>query len=318
MGLEYDHFPIVCQYHFSSGKQQNQNCDYGPCKHYCQAWEVVSLPQHTQGTVTHSFFWHMSLTTYVPGQSLGFCLLACFVLFLISVVSQKVISHSIFQFRLGKDSPGVMQAYLWHSRKGHIFFYNIICYWSFGNFTSCSPIPLCPSRFPNTSSFILGALGALVCQAVYPVYPFFLINPTCKCSLQWVLGLVQGLWSLAHHHHWILIKMPLLLMPQSWRFCSYHSTGPGKGHISSYNACVLHTHGGQRTCTQVDTRGRHEVPHSVSCFFEAGSLEPGAHIFSSGWQTAKSISPSVSASHSAGFTYAQRFSQLVTWVLDFL
>lgn len=84
----------------------------------------------------------MSLPTYVPGQSLGFCLLACFILFLISVVSQKVISHWIFQFRLGKDSPGVMQAYLWLSRKGHIFFYHIIFYWSFGNFTSCSTIPL--------------------------------------------------------------------------------------------------------------------------------------------------------------------------------
>ena len=96
--------------------------------------------------------------------------------------------------------------------------------------------------------------------------PFCLINPTCKCSLQWVLGLVQGLWSLAHHHHWILIKMPLLLMLQSWRFCSYHSTGLGKGHISSYNACVLHIHGGQWTCARVDTRGRHEVPHSVPCF----------------------------------------------------
>ena len=31
----------------------------------------------------------------------------------------------------------------------------------------------------------------------------------CKCSFQWVVGLVQGLWLLVHHQHWVLTESPL-------------------------------------------------------------------------------------------------------------
>lgn len=43
----------------------------------------------------------------------------------------------------------------------------------------------------STSSSMLVASESVVCQAVYP---FLQIAPPAKCSLQWVIGLAQGLW----------------------------------------------------------------------------------------------------------------------------
>lgn len=50
------------------------------CKHFCHVWEVVSLPQHRQGTwgaVTHSFLWHMPYSNLGTRPESG-VLLVCF------------------------------------------------------------------------------------------------------------------------------------------------------------------------------------------------------------------------------------------------
>jgi hypothetical protein len=45
-----------------------------------------------------------------------------------------------------------------------------------------------------------------VCPTVYPSVHTF----ACKCSLQWVIGLVPGLWLLWYHQYWILTMTRLL------------------------------------------------------------------------------------------------------------
>jgi hypothetical protein len=47
---------------------------------------------------------------------------------------------------------------------------------------------------------------------------------SCKCSLQWVIGLVQGIWLLPHHQYWI-IAGTLPCYPVSRRACSFLSAG---------------------------------------------------------------------------------------------
>lgn len=54
---------------------------------------------------------------------------------------------------------------------------------------------------------------------------------TCKCSLQWVIGLVLGLWLLSHHQYWTLARIPprypvAALCPGGWISCSFGSACP--------------------------------------------------------------------------------------------
>lgn len=39
--------------------------------------------------------------------------------------------------------------------------------------------------------------------------PFCPNSFSYKCPLQWIVGLVQGLWLLLHHHSWTLVENPL-------------------------------------------------------------------------------------------------------------
>lgn len=41
-----------------------------------------------------------------------------------------------------------------------------------------------------------------------------------KCSLQWVAGLVQGIWFLLHHHHRLLTRTPLEIFHRTSPFTS--------------------------------------------------------------------------------------------------
>ena len=54
----------------------------------------------------------------------------------------------------------------------------------------------------NTSSFILVALGAVVCSTIYPFWP---ISPTHKMhATNHCNESLVGFTTLAHHHHWRL------------------------------------------------------------------------------------------------------------------
>ena len=51
-----------------------------------------------------------------------------------------------------------------------------------------------------------GGTGGFSVSYSTPRSPFTF---TSTHSLQWITGLVQGLWFLIHHHHWVLIETPL-------------------------------------------------------------------------------------------------------------
>jgi hypothetical protein len=119
-------------------------------------------------------------------------------------------------------------------------------YWFFVNFTLCTPVPLISSsphilplplqppstlnkslslslslshthththththnhhqqqqHIENVSSWKLYYITVSHSVSLYPL--IF----TCKCSLQWVIGLVGDLWLLWHHQYWILMGTP--------------------------------------------------------------------------------------------------------------
>ena len=52
-------------------------------------------------------------------------------------------------------------------------------------------------------------MEAVVCHSVSHSISLCPHIFTCKCSLQWVIGLVWGLWLLLHYQSWILTKSPL-------------------------------------------------------------------------------------------------------------
>jgi hypothetical protein len=53
------------------------------------------------------------------------------------------------------------------------------------------------------------SMEASVYHSVSHSTSFCLHSFTFKCSLLWVIGLVQDLWPLLHHQYWILIETPL-------------------------------------------------------------------------------------------------------------
>lgn len=106
-------------------------------------------------------------------------------------------------------------------------------FWFFGNFTSCTRVPfisqsfhVCPSPyillpieekqihvtpplFPPLYHIILYCGGIGSCDVSHSV-PFCSSSFSCTCSLQWDIGLVQGLWLLlVHHQYWTLTDTPL-------------------------------------------------------------------------------------------------------------
>jgi len=52
-------------------------------------------------------------------------------------------------------------------------------------------------------------MEATVCHSVSHSRPFHPNSFTYKRSLQWVTGLVQGLWLLLHYQYWIFTETPL-------------------------------------------------------------------------------------------------------------
>jgi hypothetical protein len=65
------------------------------------------------------------------------------------------------------------------------------------------------------------------CHGVPHSTPFCPNNLICKCSLQWVIGLVQGHWLWLHYQSWILTETPRTsyCCPMLWRSCSFGSAG---------------------------------------------------------------------------------------------
>ena len=93
-------------------------------------------------------------------------------------------------------------------------------YWFFVNFIPCTPIPFIslfhhthslslqpalPSPQTNQTKPLSNCISCSVSHSI-PFCPHFF---ACKCSLQWVIGLVWGLWLLLHYQYWILIRTPL-------------------------------------------------------------------------------------------------------------
>jgi hypothetical protein len=87
-------------------------------------------------------------------------------------------------------------------------------------FISCSSISiLCPCNFPSKTKQQIKiknnlkhqhlAMEATEWHSVSHSTPFHPNSFTCKCSLQWVTGLVQGLWLLLHYQYWIFTGTPL-------------------------------------------------------------------------------------------------------------
>jgi hypothetical protein len=85
------------------------------------------------------------------------------------------------------------------------------------NFTSCTPIPLISLSFPKkkikkkkkeqNQNYL--TMEAAMCHSVSHSTPFCAHIFTCKCSLQGIIGLVQGLRLLLRCRHWILTGTPL-------------------------------------------------------------------------------------------------------------
>jgi hypothetical protein len=93
-------------------------------------------------------------------------------------------------------------------------------YWFFVNFTSCTlislislsshthPPPLQPPPPTNKGNKDL-VMEAVVCPSVSYSIPFAHTFVARKCLLQWVIGLVQGLWLLLLFPYWNLPVSPL-------------------------------------------------------------------------------------------------------------
>jgi hypothetical protein len=101
------------------------------------------------------------------------------------------------------------------------------CYWVFVSFKSCTLfllVSLSPQiyfylcNFPqikkeahkqtkpkHTKHLIVEAVICHNMSHNIPLCPYIF---TCKCSLQWVIGLVWGLWLLWHHSYLILMRLP--------------------------------------------------------------------------------------------------------------
>lgn len=69
-------------------------------------------------------------------------------------------------------------------------------------------IPSCPSSTlatsPTAGDGDLIVEAAVMCHSVSHGIPFYPYFPACKCSLQWLVGLLGGLWCLLHCHYWNL------------------------------------------------------------------------------------------------------------------
>lgn len=83
----------------------------------------------------------------------------------------------------------------------------------------------------KTKNLTVEAVVCPACQTVYPlVHTPFLANVR---SLQWIIGLVQGLWLLLRYQYWNLTGTPLrypvaaFLQPS----CSIGSVGPVPSHV---------------------------------------------------------------------------------------
>lgn len=72
------------------------------------------------------------------------------------------------------------------------------------------PCNLSPSDKQTNSLTIEAAMHHGIPHSI----PFYLSNFTCKFSLKWVIGLIQGLW-LLHYQHWIIAGglRDILLLP---------------------------------------------------------------------------------------------------------
>ena len=73
------------------------------------------------------------------------------------------------------------------------------------NFFFCTP------SFPPLDHILIcwSCIGDAV---FYAIYPFVQSSFPYKWSLQWVVGLVQGLWLLVHHQYWTLTETSLRLL----------------------------------------------------------------------------------------------------------
>jgi hypothetical protein len=105
----------------------------------------------------------------------------------------------------------------------HFLLFFLTFYWFFVSFTSCNSISLmslpflicsflwqshqikCPPHLPKhrKKSYHYGSCSMSQCVSFISLYTH--IFP-CKCVLQWVTGLAQGLWLLWNHQYWILIR----------------------------------------------------------------------------------------------------------------
>jgi hypothetical protein len=99
------------------------------------------------------------------------------------------------------------------------------------------PLPLQSLHTPNKKTTIKqsienSSLWKLQCVSVSHSISLCLHIFTCKRSLQWVTGLVLGLWLLWHHHYWNLTGTPpgYPVVAVSWRSCSAGSLGPAITH----------------------------------------------------------------------------------------
>jgi hypothetical protein len=115
---------------------------------------------------------------------------------------------------------------------------------------------------------------ALVCHSVS--HSIFLCPHivTCKYSLQWVTGLVQGLWLLWHHQYWIFTGTPprylvflchgdsAALGQQGWPFhMSQPFTELGVVHLRALDLGLCGSRVGQPTCSPLSAPPGQALPH---------------------------------------------------------
>lgn len=79
-------------------------------------------------------------------------------------------------------------------------------------------------------------MEAVVCHQI-TLYPHYRL----QCSLQWAIGLLQGLWFLLHYQYWILTGTPLgyPVVP----LCHYRSCSFGSAELAL--SCVSYIGVGQ-------------------------------------------------------------------------